>query len=61
MPGGVWQVGREVPEKIGRSHIRNVLQWTGSWGWAWNRGMRADLHIRRSSWWPEPVKIRTQV
>lgn len=30
VPGGVWQVGREVAEKRGRSHIRKVLQETGS-------------------------------
>ena len=31
VPGEVWQEGREVDKKRGRSHIRNILQGTGSW------------------------------
>ena len=49
-----WEVGRGVIDRVGRGHVRNGLSGAGSHRWAWSR-MRADLHVRRSPWWPEAM------
>ena len=49
-----WEAGRGVSDRVGRGHVRNGLSGAGSRRWAWSR-MRADLHVRRSPWWPEAM------